>query len=123
MSGTARGPAGEPAPFPGEVRLRTTADLADPRLEAFWTRRLLCSLTTLRPDGTPHVVPVGATLDVPAGLVRVITSGDSRKARHVERAYRAIAHQLGHAAAGDVNRIQRVLTHITRRRVDGLAIS
>lgn len=37
MSGTAPGPAGEPAPFPGEVRLRTTADLADPRLAPYTT--------------------------------------------------------------------------------------
>ena len=37
MSGTARGPAGEPAPFPGEVRLHTTADLADPRLAPYTT--------------------------------------------------------------------------------------
>lgn len=80
---TMAGVAGE---LSGRRRRPHGIDLADPRLEAFWTRRLLCSLTTLRPDGTPHVVPVGATLDVPAGLVRVITSGDSRKARHVERA-------------------------------------
>src|SRR3712207_4954064 len=31
---------------------------------AFWTERHLCTLTTIRPDGTPHVVPVGVTLDV-----------------------------------------------------------
>lgn len=80
---TMAGVAGE---LSGRRRRPHGIDLADTRLEAFWTRRLLCSLTTLRPDGTPHVVPVGATLDVPAGLVRVITSGDSRKARHVERA-------------------------------------
>lgn len=61
-------------------------DIDDPRLRAFWTKRLLCALTTLRADGRPHVVPVGATLDVPGGLVRVITSGDSVKAGHVARA-------------------------------------
>jgi PPOX class probable F420-dependent enzyme len=54
----------------------------DDRLVAFWAERHLCTLTTLRRDGTPHVVPVGATLDPGAGLVRVITSGDSAKARH-----------------------------------------
>lgn len=42
------------------------------------------TLTTLRPDGTPHVVPVGATLDLENRKVRVITSGSSRKARNVE---------------------------------------
>jgi PPOX class probable F420-dependent enzyme len=49
----------------------------------FWTERHLCTLTTLRPDGSPHVVPVGATLDVPAGLVRVISSRGSAHVRHV----------------------------------------
>ncbi len=48
---------------------------------AFVTERHLATLTTLRPDGGLHVVPVGFTwLD---GTVRVITSGDSRKARNV----------------------------------------
>lgn len=37
MSGPAPQRAGEPAPFPGEVRLRTTADLADPRLAPYTT--------------------------------------------------------------------------------------
>lgn len=58
-------------------------DLSDPALVAFWTERHLCTLTTLRADGTPHVVPVGATLDPAAGLLRVIASGTSAKARHV----------------------------------------
>jgi PPOX class probable F420-dependent enzyme len=47
----------------------------------FWRERHLCTLTTVRPDGTPHVVPVGATLDVEAGIARVITSAGSHKAR------------------------------------------
>lgn len=50
---------------------------------AFWTERHLCTLTTVRRDGTPHVVPVGVTLDVEAGTARVITSGGSSKVRHV----------------------------------------
>jgi hypothetical protein len=52
-------------------------------LRAFWTERHLATLTTLRGDGTPHVVPVGVTLDAEAGIARVICSGDSAKARHV----------------------------------------
>lgn len=47
----------------------------------FWQERHLCTLTTVRPDGTPHVVPVGATLDLETGIARVITSGTSYKAR------------------------------------------
>jgi PPOX class probable F420-dependent enzyme len=55
----------------------------NPDLVGFWTERHLCTLTTLRPDGSPHVVAVGATLDPEAGLVRVITSKNSAKVRHV----------------------------------------
>ena len=50
---------------------------------AFVRERHLATLTTLRPDGTPHVVPVGFTWDPSAGLVRVITFAPSRKARNV----------------------------------------
>ncbi|RAY16886.1 hypothetical protein DPM19_01590 [Actinomadura craniellae] len=66
-------------------RTRHELDLRDENLLAFWAERLTCTLTTSRPDGTPHVVPVGATLDPDAGLVRVITSSGSLKARNVAR--------------------------------------
>ncbi len=52
-------------------------------VRAFLAERHLATLTTLRPDGSPHVVAVGFTWDDEAGLARVITSGASRKARHV----------------------------------------
>ena len=52
-------------------------------LLAFLAERHLATLTTLRGDGTPHVVPVGVTYDPDARLARVITSGTSAKARHV----------------------------------------
>ncbi|MEX5708014.1 pyridoxamine 5'-phosphate oxidase family protein [Parafrankia sp. FMc6] len=47
----------------------------------FWRERHLCTLTTVRPDGTPHVIAVGVTLDARAGVARVITSRRSRKVR------------------------------------------
>ncbi|MEU3983886.1 TIGR03618 family F420-dependent PPOX class oxidoreductase [Streptomyces sp. NPDC026672] len=50
---------------------------------AFWRERHLCTLTTLRPDGSPHVVPVGVTYDPEAGLARVITNKASTKVAHV----------------------------------------
>lgn len=50
---------------------------------AFVTERHLATLTTLRPDGTPHVVPVGFTWDPGAGLVRIITFARSRKVRNL----------------------------------------
>ena len=49
----------------------------------FWTARHLCTLTTLRPDGRPHVVPVGATLDLEQRCAWVITNDVSLKARHL----------------------------------------
>ena len=49
----------------------------------FLTERHLATLTTLRPDGSPHVVPVGVTYDPGTRIARVITSGGSAKARHV----------------------------------------
>ncbi|MGZ4633718.1 pyridoxamine 5'-phosphate oxidase family protein [Oryzihumus sp.] len=49
---------------------------------AVLAERHLATLTTLRPDGSPHVVPVGFTWDPAAGVARIITSGTSRKARN-----------------------------------------
>lgn len=54
-----------------------------PEVTAFVTERHLATLTTMRPDGTPHVVAVGFTWDPEAGLVRVITWAGSRKARNL----------------------------------------
>ena len=54
-----------------------------PELLAFLSERHLATLTTLRADGTPHVVPVGFTFDAETLTARVITSGTSAKARHV----------------------------------------
>ena len=54
-----------------------------PELLQFLTERHLATLTTLRADGSPHVVPVGVTYDAATGTARVITSGTSAKARHV----------------------------------------
>jgi F420H(2)-dependent biliverdin reductase len=49
----------------------------------FWRERHLCTLTTPRPDGSPHVVPVGVTYDPEARLARVITNKSSRKVANV----------------------------------------
>ncbi|MCM0675543.1 pyridoxamine 5'-phosphate oxidase family protein [Micromonospora phytophila] len=68
--------------MPGDHRL----DPHDERVTRFCRERHLATLTTLRADGTPHVVPVGVTFDAAAGLARVITSGTSSKARHVAEA-------------------------------------
>ncbi|GAA4255431.1 PPOX class F420-dependent oxidoreductase [Dactylosporangium darangshiense] len=52
-------------------------------LEEFWTERHLCTLSTIRRDGTVHSVPVGATYDPATGTARIITSGKSQKVRNI----------------------------------------
>ncbi len=75
----------------------------DPRaltddVEAFLQERHLATLTTLRPDGTPHVVAVGFTWDREQALVRIITSGASRKVAHVRAGSpRAVVAQVDRA--------------------------
>ncbi|MBB5155630.1 pyridoxamine 5'-phosphate oxidase family protein [Saccharopolyspora phatthalungensis] len=49
----------------------------------FWQERHLSTLTTVRRDGTPHVVPVGVTLDIEAATARVISSSTSHKVRQI----------------------------------------
>ncbi|MFI7275683.1 pyridoxamine 5'-phosphate oxidase family protein [Streptomyces sp. NPDC049879] len=61
-------PTPDPGPQPGE---------------AFWLERRTCFLTTRRPDGTPHLVPVGVTYDPDTRTARVITSASSRKVRNL----------------------------------------
>lgn len=51
----------------------------------FLAERHLATLTTLRADGSPHVVPVGFTFDPDTTVARVITSGPSAKARNADR--------------------------------------
>lgn len=53
---------------------------------AFVTDRHLATLTTLRADGSPHVVPVAFTWDAERGRARITTKVGSVKARNVERA-------------------------------------
>ncbi|WP_407564733.1 pyridoxamine 5'-phosphate oxidase family protein [Streptomyces sp. 184] len=62
-------------------RSGTTA--VTPAVEAFLTAPGTAVLTTLRPDGTPHLAPVRFTWDRATGLARVLTVGTARKVRNV----------------------------------------
>jgi PPOX class probable F420-dependent enzyme len=53
---------------------------------AFLVDRHLATLTTLRPNGSPHVVAVGFAYDPENRLVRVITGGGSRKVANIRAA-------------------------------------
>ena len=52
-------------------------DLTGEHLE-FWRERHLCTVTTLRRDGSPHVVPMGIVVDAEAGVAWGITSRTSQ---------------------------------------------
>ncbi len=60
----------------------------------FLTERHLATLTTLRADGSPHVVAVGFTWDAEDRVARVITNGPSAKARHAALRGRAVVAQV-----------------------------
>ena len=69
------------------------ATLSDEVL-TFVRERHLATLTTLRANGSPHVVPVGFTFDPDERVVRVITWATSVKATHVRRGCRAAVSQV-----------------------------
>ena len=53
-----------------------------PAFLEFWTEYHICTLTTLRADGSPHVVPVGVALDPEERGAWVTTRAGSRKVAH-----------------------------------------
>ncbi|MFZ4112442.1 MAG: TIGR03618 family F420-dependent PPOX class oxidoreductase [Ilumatobacteraceae bacterium] len=54
----------------------------------------LASLTTMRSDGSPHVVPVGFSYDPELQIVRVITFTSSVKYKNALRGGRAVVSQV-----------------------------
>jgi PPOX class probable F420-dependent enzyme len=72
---------------------RTITDISDAE-KSFLTERHLGTLTTMRSDGTPHVVAIAFACDVDAGVVRIITSDNTQKVRNVERTGRAAVGQV-----------------------------
>ncbi len=69
-------------------------ELVSSEFREFWTERRIATLVTLRVDGSPHVVPVGVTLDVESGLARVICSAGSQKARNAAATGVAVVSQV-----------------------------
>jgi PPOX class probable F420-dependent enzyme len=67
--------------------------LTEAQLE-FVRERHLASLTTLRADGSPHVVPVGFSFDPDTATVRIITFAPSMKARNAAHGGRAAVSQV-----------------------------
>jgi PPOX class probable F420-dependent enzyme len=68
-------------------------DLSDD-VRSFLSERHLATLTTLRSDGSPHVVPVGFSYDEEAQVVRIITFPGSQKVVNASRGGRAAVSQV-----------------------------
>ena len=72
---------------------RQTSDLTPSELD-FLSERHLATLTTLRPAGSPHVVAIAFTFDPEDGVVHIITSDGSQKARNLEKSLWAAVCQI-----------------------------
>ncbi len=66
-------------------RVPIDLDQLSPGVLEFLSERHLATLTTLRGDGSPHVVAVGFTFDPQSRIARVITSDGTVKVRNAER--------------------------------------
>lgn len=93
---------------------------------AFVRERHLATLTTLRADGSPHVVPVGFSYDQDANVVRVITFYPSQKAINAQRGCRAAVSQVDGGRWITLEGVARLVTlkddpDEVRRAVDGYA--
>ena len=72
----------------------SSAPLITEEMLTFLSEYHLASLTTLRPDGSPHVVPVGFSYDAEKNVVRVITFPSSVKYKNALRGGRAVVSQV-----------------------------
>lgn len=93
---------------------------------AFVRERHLATLTTLRADGSPHVVPVGFSYDQDTNVVRVITFYPSQKALNAQRGCRAAVSQVDGGRWITLEGVARLVTleddpDEVRRAVDGYA--
>ena len=68
-----------------------------PEQHVFVIERHVATLTTLRPDGSPHVVPVAFTWDAATGVAWMTSEDGSAKVRNIEA-----AQGKGPAGAGPV---------------------
>lgn len=73
---------------------RSPEALLTPEQLLFVEERHLATLTTLRPDGTPHVVPIGFSYDPASATVRIITRAGSRKVANARAGGRAAVCQV-----------------------------
>lgn len=74
--------------------MSTPPDELSPEAFAFLSEYHLATLTTLRSDRSPHVVPVGFSYDPTDRRVRIITFSGSQKALNAARGGRAAVSQV-----------------------------
>lgn len=72
---------------------RSPQDLTPDELN-FLTDRHLATLTTMRADGTPHVVAMAFGFDAATGRVLMITREGTAKVRHIDAHGYAVVSQL-----------------------------
>lgn len=102
------------------------ADSLTPAMLDFVRERHLATLTTLRADGSPHVVPVGFSYDETTHVVRVITFFPSQKAINAQRGGRAAVSQVDGGRWITLEGVARLVTMESdpdevRRAVEGYA--
>ncbi|MFI6324380.1 pyridoxamine 5'-phosphate oxidase family protein [Nonomuraea sp. NPDC050556] len=96
-------------------------------LSGFLAEPRVATLTTLRADGSPHVVAVRFTWDQGSGLARVLTVAGSRKARNLVAVpggraalcqvdgFRWVTLEGPANVHGDQERVERAARHYTER--------
>lgn len=72
---------------------RDHSELTEAEID-FLTERHLGTLTTLRSDGSPHVVAIAFTYERDTGSVSIISSDRTQKVKNVEGAGRAVVCQV-----------------------------
>ena len=85
--------------MPAHLAMPRTA--LDDEVLAFLRERHLATLTTLRADGSPHVVPVGFGYDADERIVRVITNAPPRRRSTLADGGRAAVCQVDGAPLAD----------------------
>ncbi len=76
----------------------------------FWRERHLCSVATLRGDGSPHVVPMGIALSPDGSHAWGITARSSRKVVHLRADPRIAVNQVDGRRWSTIEGTAEVLT-------------
>jgi PPOX class probable F420-dependent enzyme len=84
-------------------------ELTDEHLE-FWRERHHCTVSSLKADGSPHVVPMGIVVDPSLGLAFGITSGGSQKVANLRRDPRVAVCQVDRGRWSTIEGTAEVLT-------------